>query len=298
MEVLIFGYGSRVKNQIIPALNSVYSNIEITVLNKTSSIKQQNKNITLDNFDHLNEYINKEFSFIIVSVPFKNVKVVLKKLLHKKKQTFFIDTPVNKFTKKIIKNNNVYVLEDIVFVEWINVLKQYLKYLNKISIYFYYSAHEYHGIAMIKAIIDKKLKSVKRHYIYPNLISSELNFEENIYVKVLSPSNYDKGFILIRSEKYDLLIGNKETYFNSDIHIKNRLIVLEEEINNLNLNSTNWIKDLSEFKYRGLIELFNNYKMKNYNLPNFNSSKTEQNIAKKNRLIIKILKLINKFKIK
>ena len=65
-----------------------------------------------------------------------------------------LDTPITREINKFTKKYDIKVMEDIIFLPFIKIIKDYAP-INQIIMM--YSGYEYHGLAFVKNLIDKIL---------------------------------------------------------------------------------------------------------------------------------------------
>lgn len=291
MNILIFGFGKRVVGSILPILNKTFKNIDlIDVVNNSgklnSTFEKINSVTKISNFNNINQ---KNYDYIIISVPSNQQKFVFKKLNKRVNSKILIDTPVDLKVKKYEKYFKIHVLEDIVYIPWIKEVKNLISNLSELKLFCYYSCHEYHGVALIQKLMQSEIKSFDRKLIKKNELSLKIKFENENQVIIISPSDYSKGFIFINSKESNYLIGS-EALFN---------LYFKDYIDNVThidkVKGLNYIKNLSDYKLIGLEKLFLNLYLNKTDLPTIHDSFLQQKIAKDNRFKIKIFRILNKF---
>lgn len=293
MKVLIFGFGNRVKNSILPAIESTFKNtyLKIDIVNATGLSQINNKNInSLISFKNFSNHNQISYDFIIICVPKNQQYLIFKKLNKNIRSKILIDTPVLKGILKYEKYYDISVLEDIVFMPWIQLLKKEINELTNIEIFCFYSCHEYHGIAFLETLIDSKIIYSSRTIIDNNEFNLKIKFENGVSVFIVSPSNYKIGFILIKSLEKNILIGNEATYLQSNLHHNTKDFILFSFNGDKNI-----IKNLSNYKYQGLLEIIKKILHKDNDIPSIKNSLNQQKIASSNKLKIKCLLFIKKF---
>lgn len=291
MNILIFGFGNRVVGSILPALSKTFKDINlIDVVNFSGKINSNFENINsvtgINVFDNTNQI---KYDFIIISVPSSQQKFVLKKLNIRVNSTILIDTPVDFKVKKYEKYFKIYVLEDIVYIPWIEEVKNLISNLSDLNLFCYYSCHEYHGVALIQKLIQSEIKSFDRKLIKNNELELKIKFENENQVVIISPSDYSKGFIFINSKESNYLIGSEELFKFYFMDYINQVTHVDK------IKGLNYIKNLSEYKLIGLEKIFSNLYLKKSDLPTIHDSFIQQKIAKDNRFKIKIFKMLNNF---
>lgn len=291
MNILIFGFGKRVVGSILPILNKTFKNIDlIDVVNNSgklnSTFEKINSVTKISNFNNINQ---KNYDYIIISVPSNQQKFVFKKLNKRVNSKILIDTPVDLKVKKYEKYFKIHVLEDIVYIPWIKEVKNLISNLSELKLFCYYSCHEYHGVALIQKLMQSEIKSFDRKLIKKNELSLKIKFENENQVIIISPSDYSKGFIFINSKESNYLIGS-EALFN---------LYFKDYIDNVThidkVKGLNYIKNLSDYKLIGLEKLFLNLYLNKTDLPTIHDSFLQQKIAKDNRFKIKIFRILNNF---
>ncbi len=297
MNILIFGFGNRAKSYILKSLLIALENPKITVITKKSSPdKEQYPEIEFFNFHDFYKLKNLSYDLTILSVPSSAQLEILNKLDRNNHKNILLETPVSKDILKISENLNIKVLEDIKFAnEIINIFKKLLNNSKKKEIYFIESAHEYHGIALVETLIGKSFIKKKRNIKKNSEIELYLESNNSEKIYTTSPSRFDLGYILFQTDSGNYLCGN-ESSFLSDKKFKNitEYKKLEDiyELKTFNKTvSDNWVRDLSEFRFLGLINFFKNIKEIN-NAQSIGDSLSQQRTAKTNKLVVELKKNI------
>ncbi len=297
MNILIFGFGNRAKSYILKSLLIALENPKITVITKKSNPdKERYPEIEFFNFHDFYKLKNLSYDLTILSVPSSAQLEILNKLDRNNHKNILLETPVSKDILKISENLNIKVLEDIKFAnEIINIFKKLLNNSKKKEIYFIESAHEYHGIALVETLIGKSFIKKKRNIKKNSEIELYLESNNSEKIYTTSPSRFDLGYILFQTDSGNYLCGN-ESSFLSDKKFKNitEYKKLEDIFELKTFNKTvsdNWVRDLSEFRFLGLINFFKNIKEIN-NAQSIGDSLRQQRIAKTNKLVVELKKNI------
>ena len=297
MNILIFGFGNRAKSYILKSLLIALENPKITVITKKSNPdKERYPEIEFFNFHDFYKLKNLSYDLTILSVPSSAQLEILNKLDRNNHKNILLETPVSKDILKISENLNIKVLEDIKFAnEIINIFKKLLNNSKKKEIYFIESAHEYHGIALVETLIGKSFIKKKRNIKKNSEIELYLESNNSEKIYTTSPSRFDLGYILFQTDSGNYLCGN-ESSFLSDKKFKNitEYKKLEDIFELKTFNKTvsdNWVRDLSEFRFLGLINFFKNIKEIN-NAQSIGDSLRQQRTAKTNKLVVELKKNI------
>jgi hypothetical protein len=187
-------------------------------------------------------------------------------------------------------------LEDIQFAtEIINIFKNLLHNSDKKEIYFIASAHEYHGIALAESLVGTNFIKKKRNINKNSEIELYLESTNSEKIYTTSPSRFDLGYIFFRTDTGNYLCGN-ESSFLADKKFKNitKYKKLEDMFELKTFDKTvsdNWVRDLSEFRFLGLINFFENINEIN-NAQSISDSLRQQRIAKTNKLVVEVKKRI------
>ena len=125
----------------------------------------------------------------------------------------------------------------------------------------------------------------------------ELYLESNNLEKIYttSPTRLDTGYILFQTDTGNYLCGN-ESSFLDDKKFKNitKYKKLEDMYKLKTFDKTvsdNWVRDLSEFRFLGLINFFKNINEIN-NAQSISDSFRQQRTAKTNKLVVEVKKRI------
>ena len=297
MNILIFGFGNRARSYILKSILIAIENPKITVVTKKSSPnKEQFPNIKFLKFNDFYKIKNQSFDITILSVPSANQLEILNELNKNYHKNILLETPVSKNILKVSENLNIKVLEDIQFAkEIIDVFKNLLHNSDKKEIYFIESAHEYHGIALAESLVGNNFIKKKRSINKNSEI--ELYLESNNLEKIYttSPTRLDTGYILFQTDTGNYLCGN-ESSFLDDKKFKNitKYKKLEDMYKLKTFDKTvsdNWVRDLSEFRFLGLINFFKNINEIN-NAQSISDSFRQQRTAKTNKLVVEVKKRI------
>ena len=294
MKILIFGYGNRVKSDILFAIDQAINKPDIIIVTKNSKpnkLKSNNlKFYTLSEFKKLErEY----FDLTILSIPNDEQIEIFKILNENYNKKILIDTPVNKKVKKMDKKFDIRVLEDIVHAPIINKINDLVEEEKNIEINFYKSAHEYHGIAMVESILGSQITNRRRKFIDNKNILLYLKIKNSHNVIITSPSNTKIGYISIKFDNKNYLLGCEDTFQKLEKNNSNLYMRMEELFPLKKFDGTlsdNWIKDLGDFKKLGLIKIFN--KLDQDISQSISDSYRQQKIAKTNKLSVKLKKII------
>lgn len=294
MKILIFGYGNRVKSDILFAIEQTINHPDIVIVTKNSKPnKLENNNLKFYTLSEFKKLEKKYFDLTILSIP-NSEQIGIFKILDKNyNKKILIDTPVNKKIRKMSKKFDIKVLEDIVHAPFINKINELLEKEKNIEMNFYKSAHEYHGIAMVESILGSQIINRKREFVDNKNILLYLNIKNSHNVKITSPSNTKIGYISIKFNNKNYLLGNEDTFQKLE---KDNFInyVRMEELYPLKKYegtiSENWVKDIGDFKLMGLIKIFNNLDI-NISQSIFDSYR-QQKIAKTNRFSVVLKKII------
>ena len=175
------------------------------------------------------------------------------------------------------------------------MFKNLLHNSDKKEIYFIESAHEYHGIALAESLVGNNFIKKKRSINKNSEI--ELYLESNNLEKIYttSPTRLDTGYILFQTDTGNYLCGN-ESSFLDDKKFKNitKYKKLEDMYKLKTFDKTvsdNWVRDLSEFRFLGLINFFKNINEIN-NAQSISDSLRQQRTAKTNKLVVEVKKRI------
>ena len=297
MNILIFGFGSRARSYILKSILIAIENPKITVVTKKSNPdKERFPNIEFFNFHDFYKLKNQSFDLTILSVPSSNQLEILNELNKNYHKNILLETPVSKNILKVSENLNIKVLEDIQFAtEIINIFKNLLNNSDKKEIYFIESAHEYHGVALAESLVGnsfiKKKRSINKNSEIELYLES--NNSEKIYTT--SPSRFDLGYILFQTDAGNYLCGNESSFlaykkFKNITEYKK----LEDMFELKTFDGTvsdNWVRDLSEFRFLGLINFFKNINDIN-NAQSISDSLRQQKTAKTNKLVVEVKKII------
>jgi len=297
MNILIFGFGNRARSYILKSILIAIENPKITVITKKSNPnKEQFPNIEFFNFHDFDKIKNQNFDLTILSVPSSNQLEILNELNKNYHKNILLETPVNKNILKVSENLNIKVLEDIQFAtEIINIFKNLLHNSDKKEIYFIASAHEYHGIALAESLVGTNFIKKKRNINKNSEIELYLESTNSEKIYTTSPSRFDLGYIFFRTDTGNYLCGN-ESSFLADKKFKNitKYKKLEDMFELKTFDKTvsdNWVRDLSEFRFLGLINFFKNINEIN-NAQSISDSLRQQRTAKTNKLVVEVKKRI------
>ena len=294
MKILIFGYGNRVKSCILFAIQQAINAPEVSIVTKNSKPdKLTNKNIKFYTFNEFKKLHREYFDLTVLSVPHNEQIKIFKILDEKNNKKVLIDTPVNKKVKKMEKRYDIGVLEDIIHSPIIHPINELIQKEKNINFNFYKSAHEYHGVAMVESLLGNKIINKKRKFIDDENIILYLKINKSHNVVITSPSDTKNGYINIKFNDKNYLLGNKDNFQKSEKIKSDQYIRVEElfPLKKIDGNvSENWVEDLGDFKLMGLIKIFNNL---DQNISqNIYDSFRQQKIAKTNRFEIKLKRTI------
>lgn len=303
-KFIIFGHGKRVRENIIPALKNINPYVDYETYTKSG--KYLDGYVYRETKKFKDFKIHEDFKNYIISVPPKNTFECLEKintLLNRDDINIFIDTPVHKNLTSFKKINNICVLEDIKFLPWLNYFQE--NNFDIESVILNRCGYEYHGIALAKQLINEKIINSKRSY-RKNIIKTTISFKNQKYVEITSPRNYLNGFIQVKStNKPEIIIGNKEM---ANASRSSNVVFLEEILNfkddslvknlrninpELKFDPSNFIASMEIFKVAGLSNLINKFINENYINTSIDQSFEEQNIASKNKNLIRFKKILN-----
>ncbi len=297
MNILIFGFGNRAKSYILKSILIAIEDPKVTVVTKKSiPDKERFPKIKFFKFHDFYKLKNQSFDLTILSVPSSNQLEILNELNKNNHKNILLETPVSKNILKVSENLNIKVLEDIQFAtEIINIFKNLLNNSDKKEIYFINSAHEYHGIALVESLVGKSFIKKKRSINKNSEIKLYLESNNSEKIYITSPSYLDLGYILFQIDTGNYLCGN-ESSFLADKKFKNitQYKKLEDmfELKTFNENiSDNWVRDLAEFRFLGLINFFKNINEIN-SAQSISDSLRQQRTAKTNKLVVEIKKNI------
>lgn len=200
-NILIIGAGKRVFSDVIPALLSTNS-FKILHIYARSSREEKNEGqeYKIINLESISQEDVSAATFIYVCVPPRAITLVLYKLslLDIKHIHLIIDTPISPWRypirKKFLKEYlQITIAEDIVHLPWIPVIKKLFPKPEKII--FEQSAYRYHGIALIKTLLDGeklrgRLKKTKDEKVIISLLS-----RCKTKITITEPRDYQKGFM-------------------------------------------------------------------------------------------------------
>ena len=298
MKILIFGYGNRVKSDILFAIEQAINKPEISIVTKNSKPNKL-KNLRFYTFNEFKKLHREYFDLTILSVPNDEQIGIFNILDENNNKKVLIDTPVNKKVRKMDKKFDIGVLEDIVHAPIIDKINELIKVQKNIYFNFYKSAHEYHGIAMVESILGSQITGKKRKFIDDKNILLYLQIRNSHKVIITSPSNTKIGYIRIKFDNKNYLLGCKDTFQKLEKIRSDQYTRLEELYPLKKIDgviSENWVKDLRDFKLLGLIKIFS--KLDQNISQNIYDSFRQQKIAKTNRLSVKFKKLFVKYSIK
>ncbi len=297
MNILIFGFGNRARSYILKSILIAIENPKITVITKKSNPnKEQFPNIEFFNFHDFYKIKNQNFDLTILSVPSSNQLEILNELNKNYHKNILLETPVSKNILKVSENLNIKVLEDIQFAtEIINIFKNLLHNSDKKEIYFIESAHEYHGIALAESLVGNNFIKKKRNINKNSEIELYLESTNSEKIYTTSPSRFDLGYIFFQTDTGNYLCGN-ESSFLADKKFKNitQYKKLEDIFQLKTFDKTvsdNWVRDLSEFRFLGLINFFENINEINH-AQSISDSLRQQRVAKTNKLLVEVKKRI------
>ena len=161
-KVLIFGAGLRTKDTILPALTLATSSLDVDFV--TLSGKQfikENKQKKCFKFG-FSKIDYSKYDLIIISVPHTEVCKVIESISTLNTSKIMIDTPVTRSIYQKTKNTSIKVLEDIIFLPFNDLIKNYGE-IKKIIMR--YSGYQYHGVAIAKHLVNEKVvqsKSIRK----------------------------------------------------------------------------------------------------------------------------------------
>jgi len=295
MDILIFGYGNRVQTDILSALEKSIEHSKIYIITKSSRPKiENNSNIFFYNFNEFYKLADISFDITIISVPLKNQVEVLKVLKSECHKQVYIDTPIHSKVLKYTKKFKINVLEDIIKTPIVREVKKLITNAGKIDLYFFKSAHEYHGIAMVEALLGINVTKKKRVLLNLERIKLNVILDNLHHVTIISPSNSQIGYVKMNTSNDNYYFGNEDAFKDDHNNSFKDYIKLETVYKLYKLDgsvSKNWISDLGNFKQIGLIEIFKNRSIKNFAQTPHDSIR-QQRIAKSNKFTVKLKKLI------
>tara|TARA_B100001109_G_C18774967_1_gene432628 strand:- start:49 stop:990 length:942 start_codon:yes stop_codon:yes gene_type:complete len=305
-KVLIFGAGLRTKDTILPALSLAASDFDADFVTLSGNqLAMKNKKTKCFKFG-FSKIDYSKYDLIIISVPQTEVCKVIDSIDTIRDTKVMIDTPVTRNIYVKTKNTSIKVMEDIIFLPFNDLIRNYGK-IKKIVMR--YSGYQYHGVALAKNLINEKVVKSKsiRNVERDEII---INFAQNKKVEIKNPRNYEKGYIEIIYEGDErLVLGNKQTYEkfeNSQIYIHGENLFFQnkdykEKIQPLkeNINTNNFVESIHFFKLLGLSSMFYRALNSAYEeLPNISSCyedyKITHNITLINRLKWKYIKIKRK----
>lgn len=292
-KVLIYGGGKRISQNIIPSFSIMDTKLNIEFVTRSGSEKISSDKIKKCFKFGTSDIDHSVYDFIIISVPQNEVLSVLKSIKNIDKFKILLDTPITREIYMRYKNSSIKVMEDMIYLPFLEDIKSYGD-INEVIMTF--SGYEYHGVAFIKALFDKKIVKSKRTR---NETKDEVTllFKEKKLAKIINPRDYKKGYVEIIFANHQIMVfGNKETYEN----MKKSSDFINGEMNFKyyidGVPNKNFINSLDEFKKIGLSTIFNKALNSNYeNLPNiktcYQDYKIVNSITIKNRFKWKINKI-------
>jgi len=286
-KIIIFGFGGRVRNCILPALNKIDS------LNISQIVTTKSRNIYLKEFDvHINTVVFKDIrlediDLIYLAIPTRSIIKTIKKLIQTydvSSKIIIVDTPplnlLNLIKLRYFKKFKAsYVLEDIPYTPVNQAISNIIKEkrigtVERINLY--HNAFNYHAFAHIKKLLN--INSFD--FIYKKRITKS-HAEIRIYKGIKSiavihePRDYSIGRTLIigsngQINDYEMHIKNPENNFTIHheyhsalyrgfyLYKNNKLysshILKKEELLNPNLNIQEQIYDIQ--KILGVVNYF------------------------------------------
>ncbi len=199
-NIIIVGIGKRTRDDMLPAiLASGLFNIVGIYARSSRKIDFNGVEYQVNKLEDLDNQTLKKSDWLYLSVPISSSGSVLKQLntMSISQINLLIDTPVfpikyfglNKYLNKFKK---VCVSEDIIYLPWIKPLN------NKIGgkftkIVFDQSVYAYHGIALVKALINEDtFKSVGMKSDGDKIII-EIESKNGVLVTIVDPRDYSRG---------------------------------------------------------------------------------------------------------
>lgn len=214
-NVLIIGYGKRVKTTILPALYCLREHflIEAVYSRTTKYLSLKKCGMEMKTCRHFDDIDFAKINIIFIAVTTSAVPSILMKLSeHQTKHlTLFIDTPVFTSprqwgaTKYFERYAHVYATEDCYTLPTIQLCKEIIEsgQIGKTRhIYMIHSGFSYHAIASIKSLLGVNycLKITKRQW---NHEFSELvvTFPKGVKLTLLEPRDYLVGRTMIIGDR-------------------------------------------------------------------------------------------------
>lgn len=228
-NIIIIGIGKRTRDDMLPAiLASKLFNIIGIYARSGRTINFQGKDYEIKKLEELDNAILEKTEWIYLSVPISSSQSVLKYLnnLRIENIKLLIDTPVfpiryfwlRIYLKKYLR---VFVSEDIVYLPWVLPLKNKIGKLNKII--FDRSVYAYHGVALIKTILDEDyfkkivLKNIKGREII------EIKSKNGAEVSVIEPRDYSSGSMTFYGQGGEITDNLLSTGVNMRLIIENNI---------------------------------------------------------------------------
>ena len=206
-RIVVIGAGRRVKNDVIPSLQSIQFDFN-------SLLVVRRKNQKLSEFPELKVEIDLNLALnyfkphiVICCVPiteFQNTYSILKNY---EIEYLLVDTPIyinSEVLKSAGKLKNICILEDSVLIPWIDAIRH--KFTHSSILLIYQAMYEYHGLALLKAIFDSPIKVITLpKFINRYLILLKIN---NTFIVWYRKRNYKKGFVVFFKNKQIECLGN------------------------------------------------------------------------------------------
>lgn len=187
-DIFIFGYGGRVKNDILPVIHKVLPNSRIFIYATSKrKVNIHGRIELLQSFDGYSGPSKTRNNIAFISVPPTEQLQVFNKIKDKIDQfeRVFIDTPI--VEKSLIGVKNVEVLEDFPFSP-IGLAFKYMKKENN-SLILYRCLFKYHGISLLRILMGDidgmKLKSLRLFRLRFTFIFSPFK------IIIVSPRKYE-----------------------------------------------------------------------------------------------------------
>ena len=228
-NIIIIGVGRRVRDDIIPSLEaSGVFNIVGVYARHPRDLQIDEHTYFVNTLSEMKSEHLKKADWIYVGIPPKSTSGVLRFLsgLNVQSTKLIIDTPVLPWryiwTKFYFRNfAEVIVAEDIIYLPWIEPVKEF--FWGRISeLRFDHSAYGYHGIALIKALLENnKFVSARLRYINgEKYIHLKTEVGTNIYIT--EPRDYKNGSMSFSD------LENSITDTQADLGLKMTPIISDE----------------------------------------------------------------------
>jgi len=195
-QVIIFGAGRRVKEDVLPVFLSLRDSFLVyRIYARSKKVIAFNGDIyKVDKVEEVSNKIIETSEMIYIAVPPDKVNGVLKSLTEYscKHLTLIIDTPAA-FTVDESLFKKVYIAEDTTRLPWIDMVR---KFSNKITrIVADKSLYRYHGTALVRVFSQDfiRIGIMFRKYVFM--------WSGSLVACVKEPRNYNDGHIFIHTDK-------------------------------------------------------------------------------------------------